>query len=91
MNRYPECDEGELTHLRSCLVKNLHLSRLLTRRFGAALAREFVRDASEAHRRAIESFVAGVDTTSGLSMLEAPLLTPRGPTARAGASSRRQL
>ena len=59
--RYPAARDGELTTMRSALVSNVHLGRLLTRRYGTASAREFFADVeSERQRDAITRFVTSV-------------------------------
>ena len=39
--RFPDRENGELTEMRSAFVSNVHLGRLLTRRFGKDLTRRF--------------------------------------------------
>lgn len=44
--RYPSKRDGELTHMRSALVSNVHLGRLLVRRLGVQTTLAFFRDSS---------------------------------------------
>ncbi len=61
--RFPERQNGDLSGMRSALVNNLHLGRLLIRRFGAELTERFVATSGSgvAHKRsqlrAIRTFI----------------------------------
>ena len=57
--RYPLQEEGFLTSLRSVLVHNLHLGRLLTRRLGADVAVRFFERDTDQHRK-IKEFILSV-------------------------------
>ena len=57
--RYPQQEEGFLTSLRSVLVQNLHLGRLLTRRLGADVAGRLFGRETDQHRK-IQDFILSV-------------------------------
>ena len=68
--RYPGRKNGEVSEMRSALVSNLHLGRLLIRRFGVPLTHRFVetRGSGVANKsdqlRAIQTFIAATSSSS---------------------------
>ena len=55
--RYPGKTHGELTSIRSALVRNVHLGRLLTRRYGVAATLAFFAEMEGERERAVHAFV----------------------------------
>lgn len=79
--RHPEKDPGEFTTMRKALVNNLHLGRLLTRRFGVEVALSFFEgsalEGKPAKLAAIRKFIKEVpmgeemlDVNEALAILE---------------------
>ena len=70
--RYPDKDHGELTSIRSALVRNVHLGRLLTRRYGVAATLAFFAGMEGERKGAIRAFVeaAGGDRWSVADVFE---------------------
>lgn len=73
--RYPDKSAGELTSIRSALVRNVHLGRLLTRRYGVATTLAFFGELEGEKERAIRAFVeeAGGDRWSVAEVMEEQL------------------
>ena len=66
--RFPGRKNGEVSEMRSALVNNLHLGRLLIRRFGVPLTHRFVETrgsgVSNKQLRAIRTFIAATSSSS---------------------------
>jgi dsRNA-specific ribonuclease len=66
--RFPGRKNGEVSEMRSALVNNLHLGRLLIRRFGVPLTHRFVETrgsgVSSKQLRAIRTFIAATSSSS---------------------------
>ena len=73
--RFPDKTHGELTSIRSALVRNVHLGRLLTRRYDVATTLAFFAEMEGEKERAIRAFVeeAGGNRRSVAEVMEEQL------------------